>query len=112
MTAPDHTTSACHAQQCPVELAADQFMCPPHWQMVPAPMRAAIEASYRPHQEPSAEFVAIVQGAIEAVAHKEARSAPRKQATAPAAPPQAPKTSGRRRRKAVQLTLFDLRETE
>ena len=120
MTTPEHTTSAqptCHAQQCPVKVADDEFMCPPHWQMVPAPMRAAIQASYRPNTEPSAEFLAIARGAIDAVAHKEARTPPRKKSATPATTPQkptvaAPKTSGRRRRKAVQLALFELSESQ
>jgi hypothetical protein len=73
------------------------FMCRLHWFMVPPPLREAIKGSYRPGQEadkqPSSEYVAIAQAAIEAVAHKESRGAPR----AKPAP-----------RKPVQLALFEL----
>lgn len=85
--------------------------------MVPAPLRAAIEASYPtnpgPQSEPSAEFLAIAQGAIDAVVHKEARNTPRKAPEAAPTTCQEPsttprKTTGRRRRKALQLALFEL----
>lgn len=73
-------------------------MCPPHWLMVPAPLREVITANYRAGHEhdttASPEFGAVAQAAIDAVAHKEARSAPR------AARPL--------RGKPVQLALFDL----
>lgn len=98
-----------------MEVAEDEFMCPPHWKMVPASLRAAIQASY-PSDEPAAEFLAISQGAIEAVAHKEARSAPRKESAATTTPqePSAapPKTSARRPRRTVQLGLFELGEIQ
>jgi hypothetical protein len=87
----------CHAQGCDVEVEPAMFMCQPHWFMVPPPLREGIKGSYRPGQEvdkkPSSEYLAIAHAAIEAVAHKESRGAPRKKP----APP-----------KPVQLALFEL----
>ena len=73
-------------------------MCQPHWLLVPAPLRDVFKANYRAHPEhdttASPEYGAVAQAAVDAVAHKEARSAPR------AARP--------RQGKLVQLALFDL----
>lgn len=75
------------------------FMCPRHMSMVPPPLRDAIKATYRPghdiDQQPSNEYRELARAAIDAVAHKEARNAPRTPA---------PRTP----RKPVQLALFDL----
>lgn len=89
-------TPVCQAKGCPVEVPAETFMCPPHWLMVPAPLRDAITTSYQsgPERGPAPESLAIAQAAIDAVAHKESRGAPR-----------APRP---RRGQPVQLALFDL----
>lgn len=88
----------CHAQGCPAGVRAQDFMCQPHWLLVPAPLRDVIAANHRAGHEndttASPEYRAVAQAAVDAVAHKEARSAPR------AARP--------RRGKPVQLALFDL----
>lgn len=114
----DPSQDTCRAQKCPAEVSADEFMCLPHWKMVPAALRAAIQASYPLNVEAmaSAEFLAIAQGAIDAVAHKEARTAPRKEADATSTTRKttsttAGKNTARRRRKAEQLTLFELSDT-
>lgn len=90
----------CQAQRCPVEVLPAMFMCQPHWFMVPPSLRDALKSSYRSGQEsdkqPSAEYLAIAQAAIDAVAHKESRAAASKPAT-----PRPP-------RKPVQLALFEL----
>ena len=93
-------------------------MCLPHWKMVPSALRAVIQASYplNPEAVASAEFLAIAQGAIDAVAHKEARTAPRREAevtstTRKTASTTAGKNTARRRSKAEQLTLFELSDT-
>jgi hypothetical protein len=67
--------------------------------MVPPPLREAVEASYRQCQqtgrEPSAEHLALVQAAIDAVDHKQSRS------------PRPRRPAG----KPVQLALFELTST-
>lgn len=93
--APTTATPTCHARNCDVEVPRAMFMCHPHWFMVPPPLREAIKATYRPDQQPSGEYQDLARAAIDAVAHKEARSAPRKPI---------PRTP----RKPVQLALFDL----
>ncbi|SBS76622.1 hypothetical protein MHPYR_340031 [uncultured Mycobacterium sp.] len=97
-TAADGATHVCRAKGCPVEVAAADFMCQPHWLLVPAPLREAIKTSYQTGHEhdPAPELSAIAQAAVDAVAHQESRSAPR-----------APRP---RRGKPVQLALFDLAE--
>jgi hypothetical protein len=93
----DKAPHPCHAQKCDVEVEPAMFMCRPHWFMVPPPLREAIKGSYRPGQEvdeqASGEYLALAHAAIDAVAHKESRGAPRT-----ARPP----------RKPVQLALFEL----
>lgn len=88
----------CQAQRCPVAVPPGTFMCQPHWLMVPPPLREALNAGPRPGRDYAAaaspEHLAIAQAAVNAVAHKETRSAPR--------PPRRP------RGKPVQLALFDL----
>lgn len=44
-------THTCHAHGCSVEISPKFFMCPRHWRMVPAPLKAAIWDNYRPGQE-------------------------------------------------------------
>ena len=89
------TVHRCHAQECPTEVAAEVFMCPPHFAMVPASLRDSLKQTMPSGQEiddnPSAEFLAFATAAIAEVAHKEARQRGR--------PPRAPK-------KPVQLALF------
>jgi hypothetical protein len=93
-TATDSATHVCRAKGCPVEVPAGMFMCQPHWFMVPPPLREAIKTSYQTGHDSAPECLAIAQAAADAVAHKEARGAPR-----------APRP---RRGKPVQLALFDL----
>jgi hypothetical protein len=96
----DTEPRTCQAHNCSAEVAPAEVMCPPHWSLVPAPLRETIKASYQPGEEGaphrSTESQAIIQAAIDAVAHKESRSAPRRPAI-----PRSP-------RKPVQLTLFEL----
>ena len=89
------TVHRCHAQDCPTEVPAEVFMCPPHWSKVPAALRDSIKQTMPSGQaiddNPSAEFLAFATAAIAEVAHKEARQRGR--------PPRAAK-------KPVQLALF------
>lgn len=86
----------CNATGCTVLVAAESFMCQPHWAMVPAALRDTIKTHYQPGQaiteSPSAQYVDIATAAIAAVDHKESRVAARKP---------------RRSSKPVQLRLFD-----
>lgn len=89
--APGSDQHTCHAQGCTTKVPPAVFMCRLHWGLVPAPMREAIKALYRPGQEvdkqPTDEYLAIAKAAIAAVAHKESR---RPHAAAAAAAPPAP----------------------
>ena len=85
--------AGCQAQRCSVEVPAGTFMCPPHWSMVPPPLREALTVGHHDAAS-SPEYRAIAQAAVDAVAHKERRAAPRT--------PRPP------RGKPVQLALFDL----
>ncbi|SLJ80585.1 hypothetical protein [Mycobacteroides abscessus] len=76
----------CHANGC--DTPCTGFMCGPHWKLVPAAMRMAIEQS----PDPTATATPIAKAAIAAVAHRESR-------TKPAASKQV-------RRHPVQLALF------
>lgn len=40
MSAPAAANDVCHAQGCPAGVPAEDFMCQPHWLLVPAPWRA------------------------------------------------------------------------
>lgn len=77
---------SCHANGC--DTPCTGFMCGPHWKLVPAAMRMAIESS----PDPSAAATPIAKAAIAEVADRESR-------TKPAARPQV-------RRHPVQLALF------
>lgn len=70
----------CHAERCSVPVPPKLLMCRIHWYMVPEPLRRAVWRTYRPGQEidkrPSAEYLEVMQSAIDAVAAKEARKAP------------------------------------
>ena len=77
---------SCQARGCGITVAADGFMCPEHWAMVPPGMREVLSTGAT---APGCE--AIGQAAIAAVAHWESRGKPRGS-----------------RAKPVQLALFDL----
>ena len=101
--------STCHAQRCGDPTAG--LMCARHLAMVPPGIRHVIASS----ADPAACPPAILTAAIDAVAHKESRSAPRtppKPIPAPRPPATKPAKARRKRakagRKPVQLTLFDL----
>jgi hypothetical protein len=93
----DKALHPCHAQKCDVEVGAGHVHVPAALVHGPAPAARGHQGSYRPGQEvdkqASSEYLALAQAAIEAVAHKESRGAPRK-----ARPPRNP----------VQLALFVL----
>jgi len=83
------TGRPCQALGCGVTLTATTFMCDAHWLMIPPALRAAVNNNTdRP--EPSCEDLLLRRGAIDAIAHAEARRARQTR------PP----------RKPVQLTLF------
>ena len=69
----------CHAEKCTVPVPPKMLMCRPHWYRVPAHLRRAVWAEYRPGQEidkrPTAEYLAVMRAAIESVAEKERRAA-------------------------------------
>ena len=100
--------STCHAQRCGDPTAG--LMCARHLAMVPPGIRHVIASS----ADPAACPPAILTAAIDAVAHKETRSAPRTPRPQPPPRPPAPKPAKAIRkpakagRKPVQLTLFDL----
>lgn len=107
--APGSDQHTCHAQSCTTKVPPAVFMCRLHWGLVPAPMREAIKALYRPGQEvdkqPTEEYLAIAKAAIAAVAHKESRRPHAAAPVAAAAPPApvsalAPAPTARKPRKA------------
>jgi len=57
------TPHLCHAFKCGVSIEPRKFMCPMHWRRLPAPLRAAILAAYKPGQEvtkdPSPAYLAV-----------------------------------------------------
>jgi hypothetical protein len=67
----------CHAKGCLRRVAPAMLMCRAHWFMVPKDLRELVWASYVPGQEigknPSGEYLAAAQKAIDAVAAREAR---------------------------------------
>ncbi len=96
--APGTESSCCRATRCAVPVAAEAFMCPDHWPLVPAPMRTILAQGCGPGSPRSAEWNAIAQAAIAEVAHRQSRKTAGRAATVRRRP--APK--------AVQLALFDL----
>lgn len=80
---------ACGAESCDTPIPAESFMCEDHAKLLPAPLRHAVRDSYTPGQLPTTNR--YLSAAVDAVAHKEARTASR---------------SGPR--KAIQLALFDM----
>jgi hypothetical protein len=71
----EHT---CHAKGCAVAVAPKFLMCPRHWRLVPRNLQSQVWHHYRPGQEidkqPSAEYLAVRDAAIDAVAQKEHRN--------------------------------------
>jgi hypothetical protein len=67
----------CHATGCGQACPPRLLMCRRHWFMVPAGLRAAVLAAYRPGQEitktPSPEWLAAARAAIRAVETIEGR---------------------------------------
>lgn len=67
----------CHARGCPVAVPPKLLMCTKHWRMVPKALQAAVWATYRAGQEvrkdPTREYLAAADAAIDAVAEKEGR---------------------------------------
>ena len=65
----------CHARGCKKVILPGVFMCRPHWEIVPDPLKDEIWRTYRPGQEvdkkPSREYVMAAWAAIKAVAAKE-----------------------------------------
>ena len=69
----------CHAEGCETPVPPRMLMCPKHWRMVPAQLKAGVWATYVPGQEvrknPTGEYMVASQAAIDAVAVKEGRLA-------------------------------------
>lgn len=67
----------CHAPGCDIEVPPARLMCLFHWRLVPRVLRDAVWQHYRRGQEvdkqPSAEYLAAAQAAIDAVAVREGR---------------------------------------
>lgn len=65
----------CHADGCQVSVPPKMLMCLMHWRMVPGNMKRAVWATYRPGQErdknPTREYLAAAQAAIQAVYEQE-----------------------------------------
>ena len=74
-TSPEHH---CHAMRCETPVPPKMLMCRRHWFMVPASLRRAVWAAYRPGQEitktPSEGYLDVMLAAIEAVDNKERES--------------------------------------
>lgn len=70
----------CHADGCTVLVAPRFLMCPRHWRMVPPDIQRAIWSAYVPGQEirknPTAEYMAAFEMAVNAVATAENRPLP------------------------------------
>lgn len=72
-------THTCHARSCVVAVPPRLLMCLTHWRMVPKPLQQRVWAEYRPGQEvdknPSREYLAAAQRAIDHVAKREGKPA-------------------------------------
>lgn len=96
---PGSEENTCHAKGCTTEIEPAQFMCQLHRDMIPAPMREAIKvlcgSDRQARQQHAAEYLAITEAAINAVAHKESRQSRSAGAAAGPGPaaPTAPATS-------------------
>ena len=66
----------CHAKGCQIPVPPKLLMCLRHWRMVPKDIQRLIWHHYRPGQEidkkPTAEYLQVMQMAIDAVAKREA----------------------------------------
>lgn len=67
----------CHARGCRRAVEPKFLMCPAHWRRVPKRIQAQIWKHYVPGQElrkdPTPEYLAVMQSAINAVAAYERR---------------------------------------
>lgn len=67
----------CHARGCTAATKPEMLMCLRHWRMVPRDMQRRVWATYRQGQcdnkQPSLEWHAAADAAIEAVANQERR---------------------------------------
>ncbi|MGL5935872.1 MAG: hypothetical protein ACRCZI_09660 [Cetobacterium sp.] len=65
----------CHADGCELAVPPKMLMCRRHWYMVPKHLRDDVWDTYEPGQEqrmdPTEEYLAAAQAAIDAVATKE-----------------------------------------
>lgn len=65
----------CHAIGCDVNVHPRFLMCPPHWRMVPKPLKNAVWRFYVPGQEikknPTLDYLSAAWAAIFAVADLE-----------------------------------------
>ena len=72
-------THSCHARRCPVTVPPRMLMCPLHWRMVPKRLQRLVWDTYQPGQEqrkdPTMEYLAAAEAAIDAVWKKESQSA-------------------------------------
>jgi hypothetical protein len=68
----------CHAEGCNVLVPPRLLMCLRHWRMVPLELQRRVWATYVSGQEirkdPSPEYLAAQEAAVQAVARKEAQS--------------------------------------
>lgn len=73
MSAADHATS-CPIEGCTRTKGADRLFCKPHWFLVPAPLRTAINDTWRRRRDPGAlsAYRANVEKARIIIAEKEA----------------------------------------
>lgn len=73
----DRVCHFCHATGCSTEVPPRLLMCLRHWRMVPRDIQSAVWRHYRPGQEidkrPTAEYLAVMKLAIDAVAVKEGK---------------------------------------
>ncbi len=58
----------CAARGCVEPIPRTHLMCPPHWSLVPAPLRVAVEAAY--HSGGASDWLAASEAAVDAVAAK------------------------------------------
>lgn len=67
----------CHAVDCPTPVPPAKLMCLHHWYMVPVVLRHDVWNAYVPGQEirkdPTPEYLAAADAAIQAVAEKEGK---------------------------------------
>ncbi len=65
----------CHARNCTIPVPPRMLMCLAHWRKVPLLLQRKVWRYYRPGQEvdkqPSAEYLAVMKEAIQAVWERE-----------------------------------------